>query len=99
MRLRRWWSRADQGCRECEHQVEAPGCVCPLDACVCRQARQARFDEMFAPLSPRDREWVLSHRRDLAVAAASGDLAQVRRIFEHQITEAEDPAAVSRVLR
>lgn len=54
---------------------------------------------MPAPLSPRDREWVLSHRRQLAMAAAAADLDQVRRIFEHEITEAEDPAAVSRVLR
>lgn len=54
---------------------------------------------MVAPLSARDREWVLSHRRELAMAAAVGDLAQVRRILQHEITEAEDPAAVSRVLR
>jgi hypothetical protein len=50
-----------------------------------------------ATLSPRDRNWVLSHRPQLAEAFLAGDMARIRQIFRYQLTESEDPAAVERV--
>jgi hypothetical protein len=52
-----------------------------------------------ATLSPRDRQWVLSYHEQLAQAYEAGDMARIRRIFSHQVTEAEDPAAVKRLLQ
>jgi hypothetical protein len=50
-----------------------------------------------ATLSPRDRQWVLSHREQLTAAFDAGDMARIRRIFGYQLAEADDPGAVERV--
>ncbi len=51
------------------------------------------------PAQPRDREWLLSQREVVTTAAALGDWRQIQRTFQRQVAEAEDPAAVKRVLQ
>jgi DNA polymerase III psi subunit len=102
MRLPTWWARdrrRSHGCPACGHEVETLRCACDRPDCICRSAGKARFEAIVSTLSPRDQQWLLSQREVVASAFALGDWSQTRRIMARQVAEAEDPAAVERVLR